>query len=219
MKRPSTRKHKFRDVMNIGAPEDWKPGSPEWANAVANQLRYTVERADKYGVDDVIDTLDLIDKSEIPPWKVWPSNNPCGSCGAFLELTCERTVDQMKAFLEMYRPKEKPRFLYAVAEESQKVGTNRFTSIRVDNINSTKTKGGDSSSYLLGVLKRDHKDIAEDYRQGKFKSVRAAALQAGIVKKRISVLVDTPENALRPLIKKFGIARLEKAFNALRGKR
>ncbi len=51
---------------------------------------------------------------------------------------------------------------------------------QVDNVN--LPKAGNSSTYLLSKLNRDHPDIANDYAEGKFKSVRAAAIHAGIVK-------------------------------------
>jgi hypothetical protein len=49
--------------------------------------------------------------------------------------------------------------------------------------NSTlKTRGSTSSTYLLSKLNRDYPEIAKGYAEGKFKSVRAAAMSAGIVK-------------------------------------
>ena len=55
---------------------------------------------------------------------------------------------------------------------------------QVDNINLTndEPKGGTSATYLLKRLKRDAPEMAEAYIQGEYKSVRAAAIAAGIVK-------------------------------------
>ena len=56
-------------------------------------------------------------------------------------------------------------------------------SARVDNVNTSKQpKGGNHKSYLLKRLKRDNPEIAEDYIQGNYPSVRQAAIAAGIVK-------------------------------------
>ena len=50
---------------------------------------------------------------------------------------------------------------------------------RVDNINSTP--GGTSADYLTARIKRDRPDIAERMQRGEFRSVRAAAIEAGLV--------------------------------------
>jgi hypothetical protein len=50
-----------------------------------------------------------------------------------------------------------------------------------DNI--TKSKRGTDPTYLAAVLKRDHPDIAAAVARGEYKSIREAALEAGIVKK------------------------------------
>jgi hypothetical protein len=51
------------------------------------------------------------------------------------------------------------------------------------NIDNVKvTAGGNSAEYLLSKLNRDYPDVAKGYAEGKFKSVRAAAMSAGIVK-------------------------------------
>ena len=52
---------------------------------------------------------------------------------------------------------------------------------RVDNINSGRTSGGTSAAYLIARLKRDAPQIAERYARGEFRSVRAAALAAGLI--------------------------------------
>ena len=46
----------------------------------------------------------------------------------------------------------------------------------------TVTRGSNSAEYLAARLKRDHPEIATQLAKGKFKSVRAAAVAAGIVK-------------------------------------
>ena len=56
---------------------------------------------------------------------------------------------------------------------------------RVDNVKSTK--GGNSADYLLAKLNRDKPAIAKAYADGKYKSVRAAAIAAGIIKVKTPV--------------------------------
>lgn len=45
-----------------------------------------------------------------------------------------------------------------------------------------KSKGGTSSEYLAARLKRDAPDVAARAEAGEFRSVRAAAIEAGIIK-------------------------------------
>lgn len=51
-----------------------------------------------------------------------------------------------------------------------------------ETLHNNVSKQGNSSTYLLKRLKRDAPDIAEDLIRGEYKSVRAAAIAAGIVK-------------------------------------
>ena len=60
--------------------------------------------------------------------------------------------------------------------------------------------GGNSPQYLAARIARDHPDILERMKAGEFKSVRQAALEAGIVKKSVSVPID-PQRAARILVK------------------
>ena len=71
----------------------------------------------------------------------------------------------------------------AVVKDSRvlsKVGRPTKGQNKVDNINNTN--GGTSVAYLAGILKRDHPKIAAALERGEFKSVRAAAIAAGIIK-------------------------------------
>lgn len=53
---------------------------------------------------------------------------------------------------------------------------------QVDNVNLISAKGGNSADYLAARIKRDRPDIAARVEAGEFRSMRAAALEAGIVK-------------------------------------
>jgi Arc/MetJ-type ribon-helix-helix transcriptional regulator len=77
---------------------------------------------------------------------------------------------------------------------------------QVDVIN-LKTPGGTHADYLTARIARDHPDILVRMKAGEFKSVRAAALEAGIVKPTITVSKE-PEAAARVLRKHFRGAAL-----------
>lgn len=69
-------------------------------------------------------------------------------------------------------------------------GDRRSAEFQVDNIN-LKTKGGTDPTYLAQRMKRDHPEIAAVLASGGYRSVRAAAIAAGIVR------VPTPLDGLR----------------------
>ena len=62
------------------------------------------------------------------------------------------------------------------------IGNGRTVS-RADNVSSTKETGhGNNADYLAARIKRDRPDIAARVEAGEFRSMRAAAIEAGIVK-------------------------------------
>lgn len=66
--------------------------------------------------------------------------------------------------------------LHGEREPLAEYGTNQYTG----DSNTTSSEGR-GAAYLAARLKRDHEDIAAQLAAGKFKSVRAAAIAAGIV--------------------------------------
>jgi len=70
---------------------------------------------------------------------------------------------------------------------------------------------GNSQSYLRRRLLRDKPKLYKRVIAGEL-SANAAAIEAGFRVKTITVPVDTPENALKPLIKIFGEAKLIKVL-------
>lgn len=70
-----------------------------------------------------------------------------------------------------------------------------------DIITISETGKGTNAKYLSLRIERDHPEIAERMRAGEFASVRAAALEAGIAPRTLSVRIDDPESAARSLRK------------------
>jgi hypothetical protein len=93
------------------------------------------------------------------------------------------------------------------AQEHGGTGANRY---RHNNVMSVE-KQGNSPAYALRRLKRDRPDLAELVISGKL-TTNAAAIKAGFRARTISVPIDTPEHALKPLIKIFGASTLAKAL-------
>jgi hypothetical protein len=64
------------------------------------------------------------------------------------------------------------------------------------------SKGGDRAEYLAARIARDRPDILERMKAGEFPSVRAAAREAGIIKDRITILIE-PQAAAAQIRKHF----------------
>jgi hypothetical protein len=82
----------------------------------------------------------------------------------------------------------------------------------VDSVKSTC--GGNDSKYLVDRIARDRPDILERMKAGEYRSVRAAAKDAGIVKEKIQVPKE-PEGAARLLLKHFGAKQIKELIRLL----
>lgn len=102
--------------------------------------------------------------------------------------------------------------LRTVLELAQHGGDRRSDKAKAENqpAHSRLKYGTTNRDYILARLKRDgHADLHRAVVDGEL-SARAAAIEAGFLRKTITVPIDTVENALRPLVKRFGLAKLEK---------
>lgn len=81
---------------------------------------------------------------------------------------------------------------------------------RFDNI---KPISGTEAKYLAARLKRDHPEIADRVTRGEYRSIRAAALDAGIIKPTKTVPIDTPERAIQALLRVFSADELRRALD------
>lgn len=75
--------------------------------------------------------------------------------------------------------------------------------------NVSRLSYGNSAGYLASVIARDHKGIHDRMKAGEFKSVRQAALAAGIVRPRASVYVDDRDAVSAFLAKHFDAAEIK----------
>lgn len=70
-----------------------------------------------------------------------------------------------------------------------------------DIVTSNQTGKGNAAEYLTRRIVRDHPDIAARMKAGEFTSVRAAALEAGIVHRTVTVRPGDPAQVVRSLRK------------------
>ncbi len=74
--------------------------------------------------------------------------------------------------------------------------------------------GDRGANYLTRRIARDRPDILERMQAGEFRSVRAAALEAGITRPTASVYTDDADSAVRLLLKHFTREQLLAALDA-----
>lgn len=75
---------------------------------------------------------------------------------------------------------------------------------KVDNVNFTEAKGGNSQAYLLRRLARDAPEVLERVKAGEIRSARAAAIEAGIITPSPSLQLKEPSPTAQKLLDKKG---------------
>ena len=70
--------------------------------------------------------------------------------------------------------------------------------------NVTLKQRGNSAEFLKARLRRDHPEIADQLEQGEFRSARAAAIKAGIVKDVPTVRLTEPDKAAASIVARMG---------------
>jgi len=133
-----------------------------------------------------------------------PPEKPYGSIDALLMAEIGETAATSTASVQARALEAQP-----LAKHGE-VGNGRS---RVDIINSTPG-GGTSAEYLTAKIARDCPDILSRMQAGEYKSVRAAATDAGLIKQRVSIPAD-PERAARLIHKHFGTEYVAALIEAL----
>lgn len=85
------------------------------------------------------------------------------------------------------------------AKPAMKHGGDRTKTEQGDNCNLDKHRGN-SAEYLASVIARDHPDVHEAMKEGKYRSVRQAAIEAGIIKPNDQWTAPGPINKLAEAI-------------------
>jgi hypothetical protein len=180
----------------LGPCEDYPPGSVEWAERISNRLQLATESVTRDTAHHLKTCLEQIWKAPNPPWEVWPQDRPFGTPDDYCRAVTGHSWQSLIATVEELTGESiEPNLLTAhrmrvdlakaqVKHRSQ--GTR--TDLLVDNINKLK-RGGTSSAYLLRRLARSYETLPflNAYERGEYRSVRAAAKAAGIIRE-ISVL-------------------------------
>jgi len=136
-----------------------------------------------------------------------PPEKPYGSMDALLVAEIGETAKTSTAVV-MTRAQQ-PATLFDVGRPTVEEQTNKG-----DDITFISDRGT-AADYLTARIARDHPDILSRMKAGEYKSVRAAATAAGLVKQRVSIPLD-PDRAASILVRRFKQeGRLDELLTAL----
>ena len=187
-------------------------GSRSWAIAVRNKAQSFLydERSSARHLKGMIDllaehhgyrSLDDQDGSLFPTFEAFCRARPPFGLGYDLDALNTIIEERKSAQARAQAPKPLGAHRRPTNDERENRG--------VDNTSNR----GDSADYLTARIARDHPVVLERMRAGEFSSVRAAALEAGIVRRRVSVAVDDPDKVAAFLAKHFDLAELRTIFD------
>ena len=172
-----------------------EPGSPEWCwqvvQVLKEQMRHVAEQW------DVADTA-LSQLREAEAWNKIPPDQPYGS----LDAMCRAEVGMPLRAVRKQITDASERARALTGKTVRKRGRPSLAS--TENANSISIaddrRYGTSADYLTRRIARDRPDILGRMAAGEFPSARAAALEAGIVHRTVTVRLD-PAAAARILRK------------------
>jgi hypothetical protein len=124
-----------------------------------------------------------------------PPENPYGSLDAMLKAEVGLPAREVRRQITTAKDRAK-------ALEGKKIrthGGDRRSSemVQGDIVTLNETGKGNAAEYLTRRIARDHPDLFERMKAGEFRSVRAAAIEAGIAPRTQTIRVDDPASAAR----------------------
>jgi hypothetical protein len=162
----------------LAGPRQLKePGSPAWCLQTVLYLKDHVRHVDEQWrqAEQILDEL-----RKFKAWRVIPPGCPYGTLNKMLEA--EIGLDG-RAIKTAIRKAE------LAAHGRPKKG---------DNVTFLSGDRGNSETYTVRRLRRDHPDLADRVEQGAL-SANAAAIEAGFRSRTKSIRIDDPESAARTL--------------------
>jgi hypothetical protein len=179
------KRHKFESML--GPAEDFPPGSLEWAERISNRLQLATDSLSRDTIHHLTRCIKQIWQVRPRPWEIWPKNQPFYTPDDYCQAV---TGHSWKVLLELVKEmgnkqqdfnfKNMEAELARAQAEHRKQGTR--TDLQHVAVSNKLKRGGTQSVYLLRRLARDYPSILQRYENGEFKSVRAAAKAAGIIK-------------------------------------
>jgi hypothetical protein len=179
----------------LGPYEEYPVGSLEWAERISQRLQVNTRAMSRNSVRHVRAVLRDIFSATKPPWEVWPKLSPIGTPDDYCRVVTGHSWSLLLQIVQELSEDEEPDLTfngYVMRTELAKAqAEHRKQGVRTDLLPYEIRKsadhgadGGTSASYLLRRLAKDEAfaAILAAYERGEFKSVRAAARAAGLIK-------------------------------------
>lgn len=173
------------------------PGSPEWCwqvvQSLKDQMRHVAEQWTQ-----AEETLQALERAKA--YKKIPPEKPYGTLDAMLRAEVGLPVKEVRQ--NITTAKDRAKALEGKTVRGAKPGPmSQEENANPDIIRIGGVTGGTSAEYLTRRIARDHPDILKRMQAGEFRSVRAAALEAGIMPRTFTVRADNTTSAARTLRK------------------
>lgn len=157
-------------------------GSPDWCHRTLARLRYAFEQ--KKVDEDEFNSV-LMELERYQAWDKVPEGRPYGSPDAMLKaeigLTRQEAAARVKALADEANPQMTGDDLRRARAEGGKKGGRGKKSEKPSLFNKEGFYGT-SSSYLTDRIATQAPHVLEGMKAGEYRSVRAAAIAAGIIK-------------------------------------
>ncbi len=169
----------------LGPYSDYPVGSSKWAERISAVLQNRVKDINHQTAPYLTKHLREIFTKTPKPWSVWPDppyNTPDDYCkdvtghkwDEIISLVAKFAGDEKLELMmrsELGRTQAKYRKRGRPSKENAAVGRHKI-----------KGQGSNNSQRLLRRIARDYPQILKAYEAGEYRSVRAAAIEAGIIK-------------------------------------
>jgi hypothetical protein len=173
-----------------------EPGSPEWCYATIDYAK-TLYASYKCRLGDWEKVLAEMEQHRV--YERVPEEHPYGKMDTLLEAEIGATVEESRKDV-------------ALRDHG---GDRRSEKAKADQVDNIKLKGGTQAAYVRALLARDHPEIKARLDAGEFRSVRAAAREAGLVRPTATIYTDDPAAAARAVRRHFHGDRLKALIAAL----
>jgi hypothetical protein len=190
--------YEFAPASELGSADDYPVGSVEWAERISNRLQISALSVSTHTVHHLRKAIKEIWQAQPPPWEIWPTppfGTPDDYCQAVTGHSWEFLVGVVAEFSDdPDLTAEKMRGELGRAQAEHRSQGTRTDLLPVQN--RKLISGSTNAPYLLRRLARDYKDFLTRYEAGEYRSVRAAAIAAGMI------TIDEPFVQLTKQIKK-----------------
>lgn len=199
-----TTKERTHIMDELGDP-DAPPGSRLWSLWVSNQIRVSLYDAAQSGARL---------RRMVEAFKEYQGWQELGflTWDEFCWQRLQSRSGELEVTISLREETQKRAEQTTVLSRRGEIGNGR-----VDNYKVYNAEGGTSATYLTARIARDRPDILEDMKRGKYRSVRQAAIEAGIVdpdKSRRHQLPTEPDAAGRYLAQRVDRAWFESLIDA-----